>query len=63
MTIQNLIDELNLIEDKNKTIGIAEWNTELGCYECSNSLEITSKDIVSENNRWDNCECDYYLES
>lgn len=63
MTIEELINELNQIEDKNKTIGIAEWNMELGCYECSDTLEITSKEIVSENSRFDNCKCDYYLES
>ena len=63
MIVQELIDKLNKIDDKNKTIGIAEWNTELGCYECSNTLEITSKEVVSGKSRFDNCDCDYYVES
>ena len=62
MTIEELINILNQIEDKSKTIGIAIYNKEIGCYECSNSLEVTSKEIISENSRWDNCDCDYYLE-
>lgn len=63
ITVQELINALDQIEDKSKTIGIAEWNNELGCYECSHSLALASKEIISENSRWDNCKCDYYIES
>lgn len=63
MIVKELIDILNKIENKDKTIGIAEWNTELGCYECSNTLAIIPKEVVSDNSRFDNCECDYYVES
>lgn len=65
MTIQELINELEKIEDKSKTIGISYLDNEFtNLLRCENTISLVAYediDIRTDINDYDNLSCDYYL--
>ena len=60
MTIQELIDELNKIEDKSKTIGILRWNSSFEHYSTNTNIKPFSRDELSDFKGKED-RCDYYI--
>lgn len=61
MTIQNLIDKLNKIEDKTKTIGLLKYDSDWDNFYILNEISVTQEQFANNELACGQKECDYYI--